>query len=293
MKLLLCVGEGLGNIIQVLPLAKALKLNDINFDILNLSNCPTGTVSWLFKEYAEVVKELDTKEYAGRIELGTTRGSLFFANRMEIPCANDPAKQFFYKANTNEIETYLLVLEDLGLPIPKGVFDVDLPTIEKNEKHTFDFVVHNGCTLHNKDFWARKKYKNMEELVERLLKGGFTVACIGAPTEYIGIGTNMTGLPIEESASIIANSKLFISNDTGTYHLAAALKKQGIVLFTATSVINDNHPTFHRTIKVVKTKLDCQPCRHKPSWDTCTNYKCRDIPVDLIIKEIRNEELEL
>lgn len=293
MRVLLCVGEGMGNCVQVLPLVHALTFNDITVDILNLSNCDNNTISWIFKEYAEVVTRHDIHAYDGRIELATTKGVLRNPDRNSVPLVNDIKKQFIYSPYTNEVEVYLTIATDLGLNLPTDLFDVKVPQVKETEE--FDFIFHNGCTLLNTSYWHRRKYPKMGELIDVLIDKGYSVACIGAPEEYCG-GENKTGLPIEDSAAFIKNAKFFISNDTGTYHIAAVLKQPGLVLFTATSSIKSYHPTLHKTIKLVTAGLDCQPCLYKKTWDKCTettynNWSCRDIPIELIVKEIKNAEI--
>jgi len=293
MKLILVVAEGLGNVIQVLPLVNTLKHNNVDFDILNLSNCDHETVSWIFKGYAKVVRNTTEEHYGGRIEIATSKGVLSHSERLDIPILNDANKQIIYRPDTNEVETYLSIAKDLGYTLPKNPFDVTFSNIEEAEE--FDFVIHNGCSLFNKAVWERKKYPHIEGLIDRLTEGGYSVASIGASEEFCG-GANKTALSIKDSASLIASSKFYISNDTGTYHLAAAMKQPGIVLFTATSTIKNYHPTFHRSMKIVTAEVDCQPCQYKEAWAKCTksdynSWKCRDIPIDKIIKEIQNADI--
>lgn len=293
MRILLCVGEGMGNCVQVLPLVNALRFNNIDVDIYNLSNCSNETISWIFKEYAEVVEKYEKDLYDGRIELATTKGILRNSERLETPLLNNIQKQFIYSPYTNEVEVYLSIATDMGLSLPKDLFNVKFPEVDESE--VFDFVVHNGCTLLNTSYWHRRKYPKMGELIETLEDKGYTVANIGAPEEYSG-GTNKTGLTIQESASLIKNAKFFISNDTGTFHIAAVLKQAGLVLFTATSSVKSYHPTLHKTIKIVTAGLDCQPCLYRESWDKCNessynNWACRNIPIETIIKEIKNADI--
>jgi len=294
MKLLLSVGEGLGNVTQVLPLANVLKYNEIPFDVLNLSNCKTEVISWLFSNYANVIGNLDHYNYDGRVELATTKGVLRTSDRLDIPLINDVKKQHIYRTDMSEVEVYLIVARDLGLTFPETTYDVSLPQTKETE--TFDFVVHNGCILTNKVYWERKKYIHMKELVERLIDGGYTVACIGAPEEYCGAGVNKTGLKIEDSAALMNNCKFYISNETGTYQIASAFKTPGIVLYTATTPVKGHHPKFNGTFKVVTAGLDCQPCAYTDAWDKCTKsthnlWNCRDIPVDKVIEEIKNADI--
>lgn len=293
MKTLLCVGEGLGNVIETLPLANVLRYNNIDFDVLNLSNVENKSVEWIYKNYANVVKTLNTSLYDNRIELATTKGNLRTSDRIEIPLLNDPIEQNIYKPDVNEIEVYLKIAHSLGLSFPKLVYDIDLPKCFEVEH--FDFVIHNGCSLQNTSEWQRKKYPHMNELITYLEKKGYTVASIGASAEYCG-GHRATGLDLPSSAAYINGCKFFISNDTGTYHLAAGMQKQGIVLFTATSTIKNYHPAFHRTLEVVTTEIGCQPCQYTEAWHKCgqttyNNWECRNIPVEKIIEVIKNAKV--
>lgn len=293
MKLLLCVGEGLGNIIETLPLAKVLKHNNIGFDVVNVGHTSTATVKWLYSEYANVITKIDPSQYGGRIELATSKGSLFFSERVDIPVVNDTNKQVVYTAESNEIEVYLRVAKDLGLTFSNNPYDVLLP--QHPEAKSYDFIVHNGCSLENTSQWQRKKYPFMSDLIKHLEEQGYAVASIGHPKEYCG-GIQLTGLDIQSSAAYINACKFFISNDTGTFHLAAAMQNPGAVLFTATSTIKNYHPTFHRSIKLITAGVDCQPCQYKDAWNQCgehsfNNWKCRDIPIERILKEIRNAEV--
>lgn len=289
-KLLLCVGEGLGNVIQTLPLAKILKENNIPFDVLNLSNCPTHHIGFLFKEYAEVLQHVyvTTRDnYSGRIELATTKGSLRIEERLKLPCINDIQKQNIYTNERNEIDVYLDVARELGLEINDNCYNVKIKA-EKAER--FNFIIHNGSSLVNPEEWKRKKYPKMPDVAERLLDRGFSVGCIGHPKEYVFFGENRTRTTLEEAINLINSCDVFISNDTGTYHLAAALKKRGIVIFTATSITKNYCPNFHRSIKIIKTDLQCQPCQFTDRWTKCNEHvfnkwACRDVSVDFVVEK--------
>lgn len=296
MRLVLCVGEGLGNIVQVLPLANILKYNKIDFEILNLSQQSNETVSWLFSIYAPVISKFDADnpEYIGRIELATTKFNPKYSDRIKIPVVNDLSKQNIYRPDINEIEVYLQAAKDLGLLFPKDPYDVSLPGILKTTTN-YDVVIHNGSSLQNTTEWQRKKYPYMKELAAVLHNLGLKVASIGHQSEYSG-GEELCGKSIEGSATLINNCGMFISNDTGTYHLAAALKKQSIAIFTATSTIKNYHPAFHRNTRIVTNKVECQPCQYMESWEKCSQtsynmFKCREIPIAIILKELRYAEI--
>jgi len=294
-RILFCVGEGLGNVIESMPLVKTLYTNrpDIQIDILNLSNCPNEAVAWLFSEYGTLITKINFTEYIGRIELATTKSCLQHSERIDVPLLNNIDSQDIYRPDRNEIEVYLNIAREFKIEITENCFEIDFPEMPKAQE--YDIVVHNGCSLRNPKQWQRKKYPYMEELIEFLISKKLRVTSIGSPEEYCG-GDRHTGTDIKSTTALINSSKFFISNDTGTYHLAAALKKPGIVLFTATSTIKNYHPTFHRSFRVLTKGLPCQPCQYKSSWDKCTpmnlhNWECREIPKEKIIKELKNAEI--
>lgn len=291
MKILLSVGEGLGNCIQVLPLAKALAHNGHDLHILNLSHAPNKDVEWLFSMYAKLHNPGEGFDFDGLIELATTKGNLRDSDRWAIPLLNDLTKQFVYATDINEVDTYLSIIKELNMVMPENPYDVRVGKLPK-ETLKYDFCVHNGCSLVNPKQWDRKKINNMELLIERLEKLG-KVTSIGARHEYCG-GIENISMPLKKTAEVIQNSNIFISNDTGTYHLAAAMKKQGIVLFTATSVYKNKHPLFHKSMRLITAEVDCQPCQYTQDWQNCSNisynkFACKDINIDKIMEVIKNE----
>ncbi len=293
MNLLVCVGEGLGNVIQTLPMINLLRINGISFDILNLSSCSYEDISFIFNEYANVVKTVDPIKYDHILELPTTYGNLRNINRKDIPGVVDPRQYKLYHRYVNEVELYIaMVTDNLGISFYPECFNVSLP--ETTQKETFDFVVHNGCSLVNPHQWKRKKYPHMVEVTNLLLKKNKKVGTIGTEHEYENENTtNCTGKSLEETTKIIRSGKVFISNDTGTYHLAAALQKKGLVIFTATSVLKNYHHKFHKTIKVVSRNEACQPCQYTDMWEKCTPVKfnkwaCQNVLPETILKEIYN-----
>jgi len=294
MKYLVSVGEGLGNVIETLPLIKALKYNKLEFDILNLSHIPTENVEWIFKEYATVIKgEPRVDQYAYRIELATTKFCPKFFNRTKIPLINNLNNQFIYSTITNEIEVYLSILNELNFEDAEMPYDVELPKTEEEEQ--FDFILMNGCAGRSQLEFKRKKYPHMAELGNLLISKKYKVASIGIGDEYAG-GENKTGMSICKTAGYLRSCKFLITNDTGFAHLAAALKINGVILYTATNMIKNYHPVFHKTLKPVTADIPCQPCQYRKTWNLCSpktynKWECQNIPFSKILKEIKNADI--
>lgn len=90
---------------------------------------------------------------------------------------------------------------------------------------------------------------------------------------------------IRDTASVLKNCKVFVSNDSGLMHLAAALKVPTVALFGPTN------PKWVRPwgvkYKIVRLGLPCSPCfYYSPKPMDCPanlNYKCiRDLPVEWV-----------
>ena len=101
----------------------------------------------------------------------------------------------------------------------------------------------------------------------------------------------MTGLSIGKTIGIIKGTKLLISNDTSTYHIANVLCKNNIAIYTMTDPGKNYDKRFHRFTNIVRRKISCSPCQ-KTSPDfwlynkkKC-GWKCRDIEPGIIVNKV-------
>jgi len=100
-------------------------------------------------------------------------------------------------------------------------------------------------------------------------------------------------LPLNESASVMAQSAAVISNDTGLMHIAAALKKPVISIWGSTIPGFGMYPFLPEGLKQLSTiievkKLSCRPCS-KLGYDICPkgHFNCMEkINLDEILKAI-------
>ena len=144
-----------------------------------------------------------------------------------------------------------------------------------------NILIHAGCT--NRKYWERRKWTHYKELVDLLVKDGLTIYCCGKDDEKIdhpGV-TAYNDLPIQETAALINQCDVFVSNDSGLMHLAAAMRKRQVAIFTSTSD-KKSGPYYNQHARVITPKLACYPCYgNEKAWDQCTHWKCRDsITVD-------------
>jgi ADP-heptose:LPS heptosyltransferase len=137
-------------------------------------------------------------------------------------------------------------------------------------------LIHAGCT--NREYWKRRKWNHYEDLTDRLLKDGFHVYCCGTKDEQVNhpAVAAYTNLPIQETAALIQQCDLFVSNDSGLMHLAASLEKKQVAIFTATSD-KKSGPYYNPHARVVRPALACYPCYgNETAWNECAHWHCRD-----------------
>lgn len=105
--------------------------------------------------------------------------------------------------------------------------------------------------------------------------GGQDVANEGAAihNEFLEKTFNFAGsLTLDESAMVLSHAQHIVTGDTGMMHLAAALKKQVIVLWGNTSPFFGMYPYYGKLDIAWQSKevagLSCRPCS-KLGYDSC------------------------
>lgn len=281
-RILFCTGEGIGNVIQTIPVVRTLK-EVLNyrvdfwhmfgaFPILNiLSYVGTTDVNKITKRiragrYEGLVSTLWTKEHIKRIPLKllNTIQPLTMAR--------------------SEVDTYMDIARELGAE--HLLWWGGCSYTEGMEE--FDVVIADGYNRFGSAGWEIKHYPYYDKVIELLNKEGLSVCSIGAPNEYIKGTVNKTNLPLLESGGLIKSAKVLISNDSGMYHYANALEAKNIVIFTATSISKNYDSRFHKySTVVVRGDLDCSPCQAGRGWKRCKDWKCRDIAPEVILEKLK------
>ncbi len=142
--------------------------------------------------------------------------------------------------------------------------------------------------------WLPERYAAIAEI---LAGRGFQIVLTGAPTEEqiaqveaVQAATSqklakLTSLNIGELVAIIAEAALFVGNDSGPAHIAAAVKTPLVVLFGPASAVRWR-PWSDRNTELVQNYFSCNPC----SMYTCTEFsepECiRSITIEQVVKAI-------
>ena len=148
------------------------------------------------------------------------------------------------------------------------------------------------CDGFKNDKWAVKSYPYWDKVAEAF--PDLKVASVGLKNQYVKSTIDKTDIGFSETLSLIKSCKVFIGNDSGLYHAAAAMRKNGVVVFTATAVEKNHDNNFHSTITpIVNSEVDCRPCHNRypgAHWikvGSKCKWKCREIDPTVIIEECK------
>jgi len=117
--------------------------------------------------------------------------------------------------------------------------------------------------------------KNEIEYSDSLIKGNYTFNFVGK-------------LSIHATAAAIEKCSVFISNDSGLMHIAAAVNIPVIAIFGPT-IISKNRPYSVKS-RVISKDYDCQPCyKYNMPISCADNFKCmKDITPEEILEALTN-----
>jgi heptosyltransferase-2/heptosyltransferase-3 len=151
-------------------------------------------------------------------------------------------------------------------------------------------LIHPAAAFPTKQ-WAPH---NFARLVESLAERGFASVAIGTPHEQ-GLLDALTNeasvrvvtfkLSLPEVAALAARSQLFVGNDSGIAHIAAAVGTRSVVIFGSSNV-NHWRPWNKAPAEVVREEMPCQPC-HGYFCEKFPEPECiLRVPVDKVVNAI-------
>lgn len=277
-KILFCTGEGIGNVIQTIPVIRTIKERlgyDIDFWHMFGSFRVPKLIPYVDEWYIDGHLHDDMNQYRGYVTTLWTQAARLPIKRLNTP---RPLKM----EGESEVDTYMHIARDLGVEEEDLIWSGDC--LYNNREEKFDIVLNNGYNPVGSANWKIKSYPHYEELAKLLKNRGYSVCSIGTPQEHIEGTENMTRLPLLDSLGIIKNSKMLICNDSGMYHCANALNKTNITIFTATSIEKNHDRRFHiHSTLIFRDDLSCRPCQATHKWNKdCKTWDCREIKPEYI-----------
>jgi len=262
------------------------KLRQTHFDlVIDLQGLlRSAVISWLSGSVRRV-------GYADNREMST----LFYNEVYNIPASSMHA-----------VDRYLLLMNKLGLPqTQEAQFSLPLKNqhrqfIRQSLNLNDDFLTSSDhastrfITICPSAKWQSKCWPEsyFVELICLLQQEKMKILLVGAPDEeeaidkitqkikrknadeknyyhHNNICSNLAGkLTLMEIAALLEISALFIGNDSGLMHLAAATNTPSVAIFGPTSP----HKTgpYNKLANVINANLTCMPCFRK----TCNNQRC-------------------
>ncbi len=156
--------------------------------------------------------------------------------------------------------------------------------------------IHPGTSRMKNQHRRRWSKDKVEKLTKMLVDSGFDVVVFGTEEEYEEVKSAVRGGAvwfkgnIREVAYAISKCDVFVSNDSGLMHTAAAV---GVPVVAILGPTNEKwiYPwkVPHRI--VVRSDLDCRPCFYyspKPLKCRRKDFACMEIPAEKVFEEVIN-----
>src|SRR5438067_7358157 len=191
--------------------------------------------------------------------------------------AAPPPTEIWGMAKTHSVEQQLALLGWTGVPVsdrpPTRLTVTEQAASSVAERLRAAHVdeakplalIHPAAAFDTKQ-WATA---NFARVIEDLSVRGFNCVTIAAPNEQQVITnliehtsarlTAFTDLSLPEVTALAARSRLFVGNDSGIAHIAAAIRTPSVVIFGSSNVAHWR-PWTVAPAEIVREELPCQPC---------------------------------
>ena len=263
----------------------------------------TETIQELKAEKYDYVIDLHNNLRSLRVKLGLKVKSFSF-NKLNIRKLlltkfriNTLPKSHIVDRNLQTLSYFNIVNDGKGLDhfIPD---EDEFPLSQLPEKFRNGYLVLVLAGTYSTKRMPVEKYRRLisETQLPVMLLGGKSERPLAATILDWKIGNviDFTGkLRINQSASLVKNSRIVISNDTGLMHIAAAYHKKILSVWGNTSPVFGMYPYMPaRESEILEVKgLSCHPCS-KIGYHKCPkkHFRCmNDIPEDRIIEWVKRE----
>jgi len=176
---------------------------------------------------------------------------------------------------THSVEQQLALLGWTGVPVtdrprtslgisPKAAETVERLLVEAELSGQNFALIHPAAAFATKQ-WAAEKFARV---VEFLAERGISSVAIAAPNEQAlleqlrsqtSVNVVTFALSLPEVTALAARSRLFVGNDSGIAHIAAAVGTPSVVVFGSSNIAHWR-PWNSGPAEVVFEEMPCQPC---------------------------------
>ncbi|MDB9822552.1 glycosyltransferase [Deltaproteobacteria bacterium] len=295
--ILIPMEEGIGNMVMLTPTLRAIKDLYPASNITIFGREPSIRVIDGWDKVDRVITMTDDRYYD--ICLFTIWSNNFMAdNRSWLLEHCDQTFQSRILQGQHESDSHFHLARCLGYMEDKpGAFcrsgKGDVADIPRDKP----LIALSDTTLNNVA-WERKRWPYYREISEELINRGYGVVLVGGkdealrfkargwPAEVINV---MGKYDICETAYLLEQCEIFIGNDSGPAHIAAATGIPTYVFFGST-LISKNLPMGNK-VKSISADLPCSPCQYTDRWNKCNNWECmKAIKPEKVLSEIFDME---
>ena len=220
-------------------------------------------------------------------------------------------QKYFYTAfkinmlpDVHIVDRYLKTVASFGVKNDGAGLDYFIAEQEKIKRqdipasHTAGYIACVIGAAHGTKRWPIHKWKEFCTKMNHpiILLGGSEDRVNGdeiAAVDTIKVYNACGKFKLNESADLVRNAKLVISNDTGLMHIAAAFKRPVISLWGNTVPAFGMYPYYGDApvsdVIMQTNKLFCRPCS-KIGYNKCPlgHFKCMEkIEVDEVVNKVR------
>lgn len=247
---------------------------DISINVFPANRFPYNIISWL----------IGAKKRLGHNYIHVNDRSLNFLNNYRID-EDD---------SLHNVQENIRLVELLGTASKKGIPPLQLFLDNESKEyadkwmlsHTLDdkstiIGFHAGSALFKNQVnkrWDKNKYASLANTLKDRYKA--TILLFGGPEEKelnMEIASQCNAIIVETPSlittlAIMKKCRLFVSNDSGLMHCAAALQIPTVAIFGYTSHVHTK--PWGNTSSVVRLPLPCSPCFYfSPQPAQCREFK--------------------
>ena len=261
-----------------------------------------------------MIEELKVEEYDYIINLHHNTKTLQIKNALKKKSFSFyklNIQKYFYTAfkinmlpDVHIVDRYLKTVTSFGVKNDGAGLDYFIAEQEKIKRqdipasHTAGYIACVIGAAHGTKRWPIHKWKEFCTKMNHpiILLGGSEDRVNGdeiAAVDTIKVYNACGKFKLNESADLVRNAKLVISNDTGLMHIAAAFKRPVISLWGNTVPAFGMYPYYGDApvsdVIMQTNKLFCRPCS-KIGYNKCPlgHFKCMEkIEVDEVINKVR------
>jgi len=281
--LLILMGEGIGNMVMLTPALKSLKHNHPRLKVTVWCKEPAAQVIRGWDIVDKVITEFDGAYYD--MYFTTIWGKQIEEENFEtIQNHTRTAMKADLKTFHESIQ-HMAVAEFLGatneVPAPHCQIaegDEAEEVISLMPANSEEYIVF-GVTALRHFGWDVKRWPHYVELAKKIHKKfpAYKIIMIGDGEDleeaqekdwpdnvFLGF---MGKLNIPQLAFLIKHADMYVGNDTGPTHIAAAMNTKTFAIFAPT-LVSKNKP-LGKDVTILNKRPPCSPCQYTDKFSTC------------------------